>query len=155
VSQLGSIFEPDPGVGPRGRDLRAEVTVPGWALGHEDGCSVEVARELPALGGYARRVTSDFDAGDTMQLRLPAEFPDGGTLRLRGQGEATEANEGGRAGDLLLTIHVEGERRTPPATATALTWSPGQVLASPPAPASLVLWVALAFAAGAALLMLL
>ena len=157
MSQLGSIFEPDPGVGPRGRDLRAGVTVPGWALGHEDGCSVEVARELPALGGYARRVTSDFDAGDTMQLRLPADFPDGGTLRLRGQGEAAE---GGRAGDLLLTIRVEGERRSPPATGPrtdggALTWSPGQVLASPPAPASLVMWVALVFAVGAALLVLL
>jgi len=152
VSQLGSIFEPDPGVGPRGRDLRAGVTVPGWALGHDEGCSVEVPRDLPALGGYAQRVTSDFDAGDAVQLRLPANFPDGGTLRLRGQGEAAE---GGRAGDLLLTIHVVGERRPPPAPVTALTWSPGQVLASPQAPASLVLWVALVFAAGAALLVLL
>ncbi len=152
MSQLGSIFEPDLGVGPRGRDLRAEVTVPGWALGHDDGCSVEVPRDLPALGGYARRVASDFDTGDNVQLRLPADFPDGGTLRLRGQGEAAE---GGRAGDLLLTIHVEGERRAPPGPTNALTWSPGQVLANPPAPTSLVLWVALVFAVGAALVVLL
>lgn len=152
MSQLGSIFEPEPEAGPRGRDLRAEVTVPGWALGHDDGCAVEVPRELPALGGYARRVASDFDTGDDVQLRLPADFPDGGTLRLRGQGEAVE---GGRAGDLLLTIRVEGERRPAPPS-TALAWSPGQALVhSPAAPISLVLLVGLVFAAGIALLVLL
>ena len=151
MSQLGSIFEPDTGTGPRGRDLRAEVTVPGWSLGHPDGCAVEVPVDLPALGGYARRVVSDFDAGETMQLRLPADFPDGGTLRLRGQGEAAD---GGRAGDLLLTIHVVGERRPAPPP-TAMTWSPGQALASPAAPMNLVLLVGLVFAAGVALLVLL
>ncbi len=152
MSQLGSIFEPEPEAGPRGRDLCAEVTVPGWALGHEDGCTVEVPRELPALGGYATRVASDLDTGDHVQLRLPADFPDSGTLRLRGQGEAVE---GGRAGDLLLTIHVDGERPTP-AAATALTGSPGQAIVhSPPAPMSLVLLVGLVFATGVALLMLL
>ncbi len=151
MSQLGSIFEPDPGVGPRGRDLRAEVTVPGASLGEPDGYSVEVAQELPALGGYARRATSDFDTGDTMQLRLPSDFPDGGTLRLRGQGEVIE---GGRAGDLLLTVHVVGERRAAPRE--ALAWSPGQAMATTPsAPMGLVLAVGLAFAIGLALLLLL
>lgn len=154
MSQLGSIFEPETGTGPRGRDLRAEVTVPAWACGHPAGYSVDVPRELPALGGYARRVVSSFDTGDAVTLRLPSDFPDGGTLRLRGQGEAPEAADGS-PGDLLLTIHVEPGERTPASEAVA-TWSPGQVPAtSPPAPAGLVMVVVVAFAAGAALIFLL
>ena len=150
MSQLGSIFEPDPGTGPRGRDLRAEVTVPGASLGDPDGHPVAVPLELPALGGYATRAVSDFDHGETLQLRLPLDFPDGGTLRLRGQGEPLD---GGRPGDLLLTVHVHGERRAAPRS--ALTWSPGQVLASPAAPANLVIVVAVIVAGGIALLFIL
>jgi len=153
VSQLGSIFEPET-AGPRGRDLRAEVTVPGSACGTAEGCRVEVPRELPALGGYARRVDSGLDIGDAVELRLPADFPDGGTLRLRGQGEASEA-DGGRPGDLLLTVHVHGPRPPPPAASPVLAWPSGQVLATPGAPANLVVLVVLVFAAGAAVVFLL
>jgi hypothetical protein len=143
VSQLGSIFEPEDAAQPRGRDLRADVTVPAWACGYPPGYSVQVAIELPALGGYARRVTSD--DGDAVHLHLPAGFPDGGTLRLRGQGEALAD---GRAGDLLLTVHIDASQTQAPGG--ALTWSSGQVLAgSPPAPAALVLIVGLVFAAAA------
>lgn len=149
MSQLGSIFEPDSGAGPRGRDLRAEVTVPAWACGHPEGYAAEVPRELPALGGYARRATGH-DEGDRVHLRLPADFPAGGVLRLRGQGEAPE---GGRNGDLLLTVHIDPTRREPPGG--ALTWSPGQVLAGPGAPRSLVVVVLLVFAAGAVVIALL
>lgn len=158
MSQLGSIFEPERRDLPRGRDLRAEVTVPARACGHPAGYSVEVPRDLPALGGYARRVVSSFDTGDALHLRLPSDFPDGGVLRLRGQGEAPEAAEGS-PGDLLLTIHVEPGERTPPPEALT-TWSSGQVPAvasasGPPAPTSLVVLVLLVFAAGAALVVLL
>lgn len=150
MSQLGSIFEPDTGVGPRGRDLRVEVTVPGSACGHPQGFVVQVALDLPALGGYARRVVRPED-GDAVHLHLPHDFPEGGTLRLRGQGEASA---GGRAGDLLLTVHVDGPRPAPPAS--ALAWSSGQVLANgPPAPTALVLVVAVVFAAGLAVIVLL
>lgn len=153
MSQLGSIFEPDSG-GPRGRDLRAEVRVPGSACGHPGGHLVEVPQELPALGGYARRVSSGFDTGDAVHLRLPADFPDGGTLRLRGQGEASE-HEGGRPGDLLLTIHVDGPRPAP-APAPLVAWPSGQVLPTlPGAPPGLVILVVLVFAAGAAVVLLL
>lgn len=149
MSQLGSIFEPDDAALPRGRDLRADVTVPAWACGHPPGYSVQVAPDLPALGGYARRAGGD--DGDTVHLHLPAGFPNGGTLRLRGQGEA---HADGRAGDLLLTVHVDTSQSAPPPG--ALTWSPGQVLAgSPPAPAGLVLVIALVFAAGLAVVFLL
>ena len=157
MSQLGSIFEPET-AGPRGRDLRAEVRVPAWACGHEDGHSVEVPDQLPAPGGYARRVRSGLDTGDAVHLRLPAGFPDGGTLRLRGQGAASEAGDG-RPGDLLLTIHLDLTQTTPPPgsrIAAALTWPSGQVLAgSPGAPPTLVILVVLAFAAGAAIVILL
>lgn len=150
MSQLGSIFEPDSGAGPRGRDLRAEITVPAWACGHPQGYAAEVPRELPALGGYARRAAGH-DEGDLVHLRLPADFPEGGVLRLRGQGEAPE---GGRSGDLLLTVRLDQSQRTPPGG--ALAWSPGQVLAAGPgAPRSLVVVVLLVFAAGAVVIALL
>ncbi len=144
MSQLGSIFEPDTGVGNRGRDLQAEVTVPAWVCGHPYGHEVDVPRELPALGGYARRADGH-EVGDKVHLRLPHDFPATGVLRLRGLGEA---GDGGRNGDLLLTVRVEpGERSAPP---QAVTWSPGQVVAtSPAAPRALVVVVVLVFAAGA------
>lgn len=153
MSQLGSIFEPDSGVGPRGRDLRVEVTVPGSACGDPHGFAVPVALDVPALGGYARRVVRPED-GDAVHLHLPHDFPEGGTLRLRGQGEAID---GGRAGDLLLTVHVEGPRPAPPPSSGAVaTWPSGQVMAtSPPAPTTLVLVVAVVFAAGLAVIVLL
>ncbi len=150
MSQLGSIFEPDSGVGPRGRDLRAEVTVPAWACGYPDGYAVPVPRELPALGGYAQRAVGH-DVGDLVHLRLPQGFPEGGVLRLRGQGESPTS---GPSGDLLLTVHIDQSQRDPPGG--ALTWSPGQVLSnSPDAPRTLVVVVFLVFAAGAVAIALL
>jgi hypothetical protein len=125
VTQLGSIFEPE-APGPRGRDLHADVTVPAWALGLPFAYEVRVPLELAAEGGYARRVVSAFDTDDRVRLSLPAGFPDGGVVRLRGQGEA---RPDGRPGDLL--VHVEVDRRStepPPEVKLAL--------ASVPAPAS-------------------
>ena len=149
MSQLGSIFEPE-AQGPRGRDLRAEVTVPAWACGHPDGYAARVPRELPALGGYAQRVASH-DVDDLVPLRLPPGFPEGGVLRLRGQGEAPTT---GPSGDLLLTVHIDQNQRTPPGG--AMTWSPGQVLsASPDAPRNLVVVVLLVFGIGAVVIALL
>lgn len=149
MSQLGSIFEPDRD-GPRGRDLRAEVTVPAWACGYPDGYAAQVPLELPALGGYAVRAAGH-DEGDLVRLFLPPAFPEGGVLRLRGQGEALT---GGPSGDLLLTVHIDRSQVTPPGG--ALTWSPGQVLmSSSGAPTNLVVLVVLVFAAGAVVIALL
>jgi hypothetical protein len=153
VTELGSIFEPEV-AGPRGRDLRHDVTVPAWAAGFEPGYSVDVPLQLPAAGGYVARAVSAHDPGAAILLRLPAGFPSGGALRLRGQGEAVD---GGQPGDLLLTIHLDPAQTTPPGgwpAASALTWSPGQVLAtSPDAPRNLVLLVVLVFAVGAAIVL--
>ncbi len=77
--------------------------MPGWACGREGGVQVTVPRELPALGGYVRRGTVHGD-GDEISLHLPHDFPDGGVLRLRGQGEELAD---GRPGDLLLTIRFD------------------------------------------------
>ncbi|MBZ5714665.1 DnaJ C-terminal domain-containing protein [Nannocystis pusilla] len=106
MTQLGSIFEPE-APGPRGRDLHADVTVPAWALGLPFPFEVRVPLDLAAEGGYARRVVSSLDTDDRVRLSLPAGFPPGGVVRLRGQGEA---HPDGRPGDLL--VHVEVDRRS-------------------------------------------
>lgn len=156
MTELGSIFEPEVGDGPRGRDLRHEVTVPAWVAGHEPGVSVDVPRQLPALGGYVDRAVSAHDPGTGIHIRLPEGFPSGGALRLRGQGEP---GPGGRNGDLHLVVRLDPTQTTPPpgSRRTALaTWPSGQVLAtSPGAPPVLVLWVVLVFAVGTAIVLVL
>jgi len=154
VTELGSIFEPEAGDGPRGRDLRHEVTVPAWVAGHEPGTAVDVPHQLPALGGYVERAISAHDPGTAIHIRIPAGFPSGGALRLRGQGEP---GPDGRNGDLHLVVHLDGAQTTPPPgtwTGALATWPGGQVLATSP-PRALVLWVVLAFAVGTAIVLVL
>lgn len=129
MTQLGSIFEPE-APGPRGRDLHADVTVPAWALGLPFGYEVQVPLELAAEGGYARRVVSGLDAGDRLRLALPAGFPSGGVLRLRGQGEALS---GGRPGDLLVHVDVDRRRREPPPEVAAALAAVAAARPAPPA----------------------
>jgi len=149
VTQLGSIFEPER-PGPRGRDLHAEVTVPAWALGLPFGFEVQIPLELAATGGYARRAVSAFDAGDRVRLSLPAKFPSGGVLRLRGQGEPLDE---GKPGDLLVHVEVDGRQSEPPPEIKAVLASmPAEVAPAPsyrlpvqgPAPvtAATVTWLA-------------
>lgn len=105
VAQLGSIFDDDAADdGPRGRDLRTEVTIPAWSMGHPDGYAVAVPIELPIDDETAHRTPSPHDDGEHITLRLPESFPDGGTLRLRGQGERGPT---GRVGDLLVTVRID------------------------------------------------
>ncbi|MCA9718298.1 MAG: hypothetical protein H6713_05445 [Myxococcales bacterium] len=141
MTQLGNIFEQADGGAAsgdaRGRTLRAEVTVPANSLGDDDGFSVEVPLELPVGDELVARTPSPHDDGAAMTLRLPASFPDGGTLRLRGQGERAP---GGRAGDLLLTVRVDHENAIAP-------FLPPGAVAQAGASRSL-LWVALAAIAG-------
>lgn len=128
MTQLGSIFEPEPS-GPRGRDLHADVTVPAWALGVPTGIDVQVPLDLAAAGGYARRVVHSADAGDRIRLCLPADFPDGGTLRLRGQGEALAD---GRPGDLLVRVQIDRTRSEPPPEVRALLAAMAAAAPRPP-----------------------
>lgn len=129
MAELGSIFEPEAS-GPRGRDLHAEVTVPAWALGVPFGYEVRIPLDLAATGGYARRVVSSFDADDRLRITLPAGFRSGGTLRLRGQGEALDA---GRPGDLLVRVEVDASRAEAPPEVRAVL---AAMAAAAPPPAS-------------------
>lgn len=128
MTQLGSIFEPE-AAGPRGRDLHADVTVPAWALGVPNGIDVRVPLDLAAEGGYARRVVHAGDTGDQIRLCLPAGFPDGGVLRLRGQGEA---HDGGRPGDLLVHVEVDRARAEAPPEVRALLAAMAAAAPAPP-----------------------
>lgn len=114
MTELGSIFEPE-APGPRGRDLHADVTVPAWALGLPFGYEVQIPLELAAEGGYARRFVppsaAEGEAQGRIRLSLPAGFPSGGIVRLRGQGEA---HSEGRPGDLLVHVDVDRRRSEPP-----------------------------------------
>jgi len=165
VTQLGSIFEPE-APGPRGRDLHADVTVPAWALGLPFPFEVRVPLELAAEGGYARRVVSSLDTDDRVRLSLPAGFPTGGVVRLRGQGEA---RPDGRPGDLLVHVEVDRRRTEPPpevrlALATMPTAGPPAespaaatyrlpVQGPPPLDATTLTWMAALFALVVAALM--
>lgn len=86
--------------GPRGRDLHAAITVPRSALGRPH--PVEVPLDFPIGAVRVRRATGP-DEGVTTTLNLPADFPDGASIRLRGLGEAIE---GGHAGDLILEVEL-------------------------------------------------
>lgn len=111
MAELGSIFEPETPGGVRGADLRVRVTCPTWALGDPDGVLLEVPSTIEVDGVAIPRVRSPFDEGDRIRVTLPESFPDGGTLRLRGQGGAPAGD--GRPGDLLVTIALDVDAPRP------------------------------------------
>lgn len=106
MAELGNVLEPE-SEGPRGPDLYVEVEVPRAALGETDGYRVDVPRKIAAAGGYVERVSSPHDEGDQVLLHLPDDFPDGGTLKLRGQGGPCEDGDG-PPGDLLVEVELTG-----------------------------------------------
>ncbi len=100
MSSIGSIYDETPQGEGRGPDLRATVSVPRAALGQEDGVHVPLPAVLPHEGGEVERAPQPGEPADAVTLRLPADFPDGATLRLRGAG-----GRGGQgAGDLFLKV---------------------------------------------------
>ncbi len=107
MGQLGTILAPNEGA-PRGLDLTARVQVPRACLGHPDGVWVHVPLVLRAGGKAVARVVSDHDEGDEVRLHLPVGFPDGGGLRLRGQGGQ---QAGGQVGDLLIQVELTEDPR--------------------------------------------
>lgn len=91
---------------PRGPDFRVEVQIPRSALGGEAGVDAPVPEQRTIDGKIVRRNTTPGDPPGMVRLHLPADFKDGAALRLRGQGGRSE---GGRAGDLLLTVRLVDE----------------------------------------------
>lgn len=104
MAELGSIFDPSP-TGARGFDLSADVVADVRRVRQGASVLVEVPRALVGPDGVAcRRAHDPYDEGDLIELHLPADFPSGGRLRLRGRGGV---RDGGVAGDLLLTVRLE------------------------------------------------
>lgn len=76
-----------PGASPRGADLEAEITVP---------------LSTAVLGGETELTLDRGGVPESLRVKIPAGVHEGKKIRLRGQGNSAN----GRAGDLLLTIHV-------------------------------------------------
>ncbi len=85
-SGFSSGFGPSPG-----QDMTARVAVP---------------FEMSVLGGERPLVLSD---GRSLKIRIPAGVKDGEALKLRGQGG--RGKQGGRNGDLRITIQVQSHAR--------------------------------------------
>jgi DnaJ-class molecular chaperone len=73
--------------GPRSSDVEAEITVP---------------LSTAVLGGEAEINIDRGGVPEALRVKIPAGVNEGKKIRLRGQGQSS----GGRAGDLLLTVHV-------------------------------------------------
>lgn len=112
MAELGSIYEDAGQDSPRGRDLRVKVEVPAYAIGDGEGAWVEVPAEIEVDGESVARTASPHDRAGAILMRLPEGFPEGGCLRLRGQGETAP---GGRAGDLFLEVAIDRAATRPPA----------------------------------------
>lgn len=105
MGNIGSIYDDVPVGEGRGSDLRATVKVPRSGLGAPDGVCVPLPSALPHEGKDVPRTPQPGEPEDAVTLRLPADFPDGATLRLRGAGgRGTKGS-----GDLYLTVSVSDD----------------------------------------------
>ena len=102
MPELSNIFEETEG--PRGPDLDVTVEVPRTALGGDDGVVVPVPAQLTKGGHRIHRAVSPHEPKQSVRLRLPADFPSGGTVRLRGQGGLPPSQ--GHAGDLYVKVRL-------------------------------------------------
>lgn len=78
----------------RGQDVRSEVTVPFQTAVQGGSVQIRLQRDR-------RRPQSV----ETITAKIPAGIEDGRKIRLRQQGEPSP--DGGKPGDLILTVHVE------------------------------------------------
>ena len=102
MGDIGSIYDDVPDGAGRGPDLRATVKVPRTGLGADDGVRVPLPAVLPHAGVEVERAPQPGEPPDAVTLRLPPDFPDGATLRLRGGG-----GHGAKgSGDLFLTVKI-------------------------------------------------
>ncbi|MEL7367929.1 MAG: DnaJ C-terminal domain-containing protein [Myxococcota bacterium] len=108
--ELSNIFE-DHADGPKGPDLDVTVDVPKQALGGDDGVVVPVPAQLDKDGRKIFRAVSPHEPKQAVRLRLPADFPNGGTVRLRGQGGLPTSQ--GNAGDLYVKVRLVDEAQRP------------------------------------------
>jgi hypothetical protein len=105
MGNIGSIYDDVPVGEGRGPDLRATVQVPRSGLGADDGVCVPLPPVLSHEGKDVPRTPQPGEPDDAVTLRLPADFPDGATLRLRGAGgRGTKGS-----GDLYLTVSLSDD----------------------------------------------
>lgn len=102
MSSIGSIYDDAPAGEDRGPDLRATVHVPRSGLGAPDGVCVPLPAMLTHDGVSVERTPQPGESLDAITLRLPEDFPDGATLRLRGAGG--RGSKG--SGDLFLRVEI-------------------------------------------------
>ena len=102
MAELSNIF--DDNDGPKGPDLDVTVDVPRQALGLQDGVVVPVPDQLKKNGRQIVRALSPHEPKQSVRLRLPADFPNGGTVRLRGQGGLPPHQ--GFPGDLYVKVRL-------------------------------------------------
>jgi curved DNA-binding protein len=88
---LGDLF------GGRGKRQRA-------ARGSDLQTEIQVPFTVAALGGSYDLTLAAGSGQERLTVKIPAGMKDGGVVRLRGQGQAGQ--NGGPAGDLLVTVHV-------------------------------------------------
>lgn len=138
MSSIGSIYDDAPAGEDRGPDLRATVKVPRGGLGDPDGVCVPLPPSLPFEGEEVERTPQPGESLDALTLRLPDDFPDGATLRLRGAGGRGAKG----SGDLFLQVEISQD---------AIVVAPSQELASNEGSSTPVL-VSLAILAAIALL---
>ena len=82
----------------RGRRMPGQ---PGADIQHE----VEVPFHTAVTGGeVSLRLVRPGRKAETLAVKIPAGIEDGKTIRLRGQGEASQND--GPSGDLLITVHI-------------------------------------------------
>lgn len=105
MSSIGSIYDDAPEGDERGPDLRATVKVPRGRLGDPDGVCVPLPAALPHGGSEVERTPQPGEPLDAVTLRLPPDFPDGATLRLRGAGGRGPKG----SGDLYLTVSISDD----------------------------------------------
>ncbi len=102
MGNIGSIYDDAPAGEGRGPDLRATVKVPRAGLGAPDGVRVPLPAVLPHAGEEVERAPQPGEPVDAVTLRLPPDFPEGATLRLRGAGGRGAKG----SGDLYLTVAI-------------------------------------------------
>ena len=89
------------GAATRGSRRRRRAVAPGADITHD----LRVPFQTAVTGGDAHvRIRRGNAPAETISVKIPAGIDDGQTIRLRGQGEASE--NGGPAGDMLIKVHV-------------------------------------------------
>ena len=88
--------------GSRGPDLRARVEVSHAAISEGEGVVVSLASQLDGPGGPMAWAHRSEDPPGSVTLHIGTDFPEGGVIRLRGQGGCRDGDSA--PGDLHIEV---------------------------------------------------